>query len=714
MATVTINLTNVQATLVSGTNIKTVNGSSLLGSGDLTTADSSIGVADQTITDASRVVTLAGDTLSEYITFENDSGTDFFQVTGAKTAYLGEYYAPTATDRLVVGTVGMTNGVHVKGTGDNGIYVANTGNYGVLTSGSNKQAIKGTSSTGTGTGIIGEVTASTGTNIGLQGVANTANTGTNKALEVSATNGATNYAIEVTAGDIKISQATQNITLNGNTSSETLIFEKADGTDVMTIAGDGNVSIPNGELQLGADFNAKATLLGTGKNYGVYTTGSPASGSFISDATTPKHFYANGLTGGEVGFYIDSSGTHSSNVIGFQSFISNSNSLDNTGIKLNAINTGSGGAYAIDIIAGDINTNSGNTDILLGGATSSDKISFSNSTDEVLVVQGNGEVYANGRGLIASNTAFGEGTLNASTTGGNNTVFGKNTGKNLTTGQINTAFGNNTLTDCTTGGNNVALGQYALDNISTTDGNVGLGSQAGRFITGGSTPNITGEKSIFVGRSTKAKADGETNQIVIGDATTGNGSNTVTIGNSSTTDNYIMGDFNTQSGTTNFITGGDTSSDTINFENASGTDVMTVSGDGTIGMGTAPSSTATVKLSSSLSYGMLIQGTATNGIFGTSSKSGANGVRATVTGATGTNRAMRAQATTTNTGTNIGLDIDCSGGANNYALRINSGDLITPSGTGQTGTYTFGGGGSGDIATMQFENGILIATTTVP
>jgi len=147
MATVTINLTNVQATLVSGTNIKTVNGSSLLGSGDLTTADSSIGVADQTITDASRVVTLAGDTLSEYITFENDSGTDFFQVTGAKTAYLGEYYAPTATDRLIVGTVGMTNGVHVKGTGDNGIYVANTGNYGVLTSGSNKKAVKGSTVT---------------------------------------------------------------------------------------------------------------------------------------------------------------------------------------------------------------------------------------------------------------------------------------------------------------------------------------------------------------------------------------------------------------------------------------------------------------------------------------------------------------------------------------------------------------------------------------
>jgi hypothetical protein len=36
------------------------------------------------------------------------------------------------------------------------------------------------------------------------------------------------------------------------------------------------------------------------------------------------------------------------------------------------------------------------------------------------------------------------------------------------------------------------------------------------------------------------------------------------------------------------------------------------------------------------------------------------------------------------------------------------------SSSGLTGTYTFGGGGSGDIASMTFNNGYLTAVTLVP
>lgn len=44
--------------------------------------------------------------------------------------------------------------------------------------------------------------------------------------------------------------------------------------------------------------------------------------------------------------------------------------------------------------------------------------------------------------------------------------------------------------------------------------------------------------------------------------------------------------------------------------------------------------------------------------------------------------------------------------------NVQASDLVT--GTPQTGTYTFGGGSSGDVASMTFENGILTAVTLVP
>ena len=65
------------------------------------------------------------------------------------------------------------------------------------------------------------------------------------------------------------------------------------------------------------------------------------------------------------------------------------------------------------------------------------------------------------------------------------------------------------------------------------------GRAAGRYITGGSTQNTASVFSTYVGYSTKANADGDTNENVIGYNVTGNGSNTTTIGNSSITASYF-------------------------------------------------------------------------------------------------------------------------------------------------------------------------------
>ena len=80
-----------------------------------------------------------------------------------------------------------------------------------------------------------------------------------------------------------------------------------------------------------------------------------------------------------------------------------------------------------------------------------------------------------------------------------------------------------------------------INSIVTGSNNTGIGYGAGQNITGGTIPNYTPSNSIFLGYNTQAQADQQTNQIVIGYNTVGNGSNTTTIGNNSTTQTYIYG-----------------------------------------------------------------------------------------------------------------------------------------------------------------------------
>lgn len=150
----------------------------------------------------------------------------------------------------------------------------------------------------------------------------------------------------------------------------------------------------------------------------------------------------------------------------------------------------------------------------------------------------NGLTVGRGGGSNSQNTSVGNGSLNSNTTGTRNSAFG-----------LDALFTN------ISGSDNTALGRGALKNISTTSGNIGIGFSAGEFITG-SFPNSASSNSIFIGNQTNAAASTQTNQIVIGHQATGNGSNTVTIGNSSVTNNYFTG--NVRGGA--FIRNGGTSS----------------------------------------------------------------------------------------------------------------------------------------------------------
>ncbi len=141
-----------------------------------------------------------------------------------------------------------------------------------------------------------------------------------------------------------------------------------------------------------------------------------------------------------------------------------------------------------------------------------------------------------------SNTGVGSSTLTSNDDGYSNTAIGRNALLSNEGGFYNSANGENSLSSNIDGARNVGFGSYSLGRNTSGSYNTGLGMEAGMMITGGTDPNETSSYGVYVGYATLAGASGNTNEIVIGASTTGNGSNTVTLGNSSILETYLAGD----------------------------------------------------------------------------------------------------------------------------------------------------------------------------
>lgn len=168
------------------------------------------------------------------------------------------------------------------------------------------------------------------------------------------------------------------------------------------------------------------------------------------------------------------------------------------------------------------------------------------------------------------NTCIGSAAGKYNTTGEANTFVGASAGGGNTTGKRNVAIGYNTANSNEIGNYNTSVGYSATPNLGdlgiTADYNTALGYTAGAsFKTGdrnlflgydaGSTlNNITipvteADQSIFIGAKTTAgPADVQINQIVIGHAAAGLGSNTTVIGSTPTTLTGLFGDLRLMSG----------------------------------------------------------------------------------------------------------------------------------------------------------------------
>lgn len=120
--------------------------------------------------------------------------------------------------------------------------------------------------------------------------------------------------------------------------------------------------------------------------------------------------------------------------------------------------------------------------------------------------------------------------------------LGSNSGLN-STGSYNTAVGAAALYLNTSGVSNVAIGHEAFIgigqalNYSATAAitqSIAIGKNAGKNA-------LNNNNCIYIGYNALSSSDTADNEIVIGNSTTGSGSNTFTIGNSSTTEFYLPG-----------------------------------------------------------------------------------------------------------------------------------------------------------------------------
>ncbi len=318
----------------------------------------------------------------------------------------------------------------------------------------------------------------------------------------------------------------------------------------------------------------------------------------------------------------------------------------------------------------------------------------------------------------SNNSGFGYQALTSDTTGYYNSAFGLQALTSNTSGYSNSAFGMYALKLNDTGYSNSALGIYALERNTSGYYNAALGYFAGGVIADGSTSNQTSNTSVYLGASTKALADGDTNEIVLGYNTTGFGSNTAAYGNSSIT-KHIFQTGNVGIGVTNpavlldvrtaltntpvalFYTGG--GGPDISIGDSGGSRVVNIGHTGSnLSITGANSGAGGFSIIGASSPVNISSDNASNPIT-IDAASGAG--KFIVQGATGfaTTAPDRQVEINSATGNNLRLTYnDSNGSATNYAdlLMSSGGDLtITPSGgdttvTGNLAVSALGGGGT--------------------
>ena len=312
----------------------------------------------------------------------------------------------------------------------------------------------------------------------------------------------------------------------------TLLNVNTSGTQVLSInnysgnpnASPNNVFIGNGgQSTTGSGSEGRNNIgIGTGTLFSLTT------GSFNLAIGTSTLF---SLTTGSFNLAIGTNAlsTRATNIlsniaIGYQAMQSQGNTQnnDNTAIGTNALRFNKGGNYNVALGSNALaqNTTSVNNDTAgVNGGSNNFGLGFQ-------------ACYWNGTGL--QNVGIGSSA----------NYFNRNGSYNIAIGGSALA-GGSTDRDTMAKNNNVVIGTQALqflkgNGTGNSDENVAIGHYAGRLSGSGAGVSFTaGKTSVYIGAYTRAKDTVNQNEIVIGYSAIGNGSNTTTIGNSSTTNTVI-------------------------------------------------------------------------------------------------------------------------------------------------------------------------------
>jgi hypothetical protein len=469
--------------------------------------------------------------------FWNSSGSD-----NTNLGYQSGYNTTTGSKNVAIGSKAMLGvaGNYLTGAGNNAIGFEAMKD--ISTSAADNIALglsAGTKlTTGTKNIFIGSLA---GSSISTGATANT--TGLNSVLigyDVRPLANADDNEIVIsgwngTAGTVGLGS---NSTLIGSTTTQksqiygalTVVPNTATGVgNPSTIAAQnaGGTNTAGGALTLKAG-NGTGTAAGGDINITPGTTGTGTAGKVVVSTDMTVNSITVGLgknnisTNTALGYQtlnaIPSSGGGGFNTaIGYQASLGNTSGSGNVALGYGSLaaNTTSSDNTAVGAFA--LNT-------LNNGSSSSGNVAVGSTA------LGNGQ-------YLTYNTAVGLGALNVA----NGTSGSPSTN--------NTALGFKALNKNTTGNNNIGIGSNALFNLTTASNNTAIGVDAGSYFSNVSNINATGTNGVYLGYRALPSADALTNEIVIGANSNGNGSNTVTIGNSSIISNYLRGTVNVNTGT---------------------------------------------------------------------------------------------------------------------------------------------------------------------
>ncbi|MCX6171729.1 MAG: hypothetical protein NT048_02690 [Flavobacterium sp.] len=342
--------------------------------------------------------------------------------------------------------------------------------------------------------------------------------------------------------------ATEFLKADGSVDTNTYLTTTGTAANVSGIVGIANggtgsstqnfVDLTTAQIVAGAkSFTSEVTASSFIKSGGTATEflmadGTTSNGSSTSVGAISTSSTANGasITAGELNLAPADENNGGVVTTGNQTFAGNK--TFNSDLKVNGITVGLGlgnqtnnTAIGNNVLANNI-TGIANTGIGSNSLTNSNSASFN---------VGIGFESLRSTTSGGSNVAIGRNSMYSNTTGDVNTAIGESSLVSNIDGRYNTAMGIESQAGNTSGGANTAVGASALDKNVSGSNNAVLGAFAGRYIADGSTFNSTINNSVLIGYGTRPLADASNNEIVIGYAAVGSGSNTVTLGNSSVT-----------------------------------------------------------------------------------------------------------------------------------------------------------------------------------